>query len=71
MPDTNGEFIIQYRCTGLVGGPINGEIVLQTDVTVNEAQIKTNLSNALANYLNPLISPPQAYAANDVRGLNI
>jgi hypothetical protein len=71
MPDTNAEFIIQYRCTGPVTGQTNGEVVLQANVTQNETQIKSDLSTALAAYLNTVIFPSQSYAANDVRGLNI
>jgi hypothetical protein len=71
MPDTNAEFIIQYRCTGPVTGQINGEVVLQANATQNETQIKNDLSAALAAYLNPIVFPAQGYSASDVRGLNI
>ena len=71
MPDTNAEFIIQYRCTGPVTGQTSGEVVLQANVTQNETQIKSDLSSALAAYLNPIVFPPQTYASADVRGLNI
>lgn len=71
MPNTNAQFIVQYKCTGDVSGQIEGEAVLEVDVTQNDTQITTDLRTALAAYVNPLVTPPQAYAANDVRGLNV
>jgi hypothetical protein len=71
LPDTDAEFIVNYRCTGPVTGATMGEVVLTVDITTSEAVIKNTLSASLAAYLNPLVFPAQSYTASDVRGFNL
>lgn len=70
-PDSNAEFIVEYRCTGPVLGLPVGEVVIQADITQSESALKGDLSAALAAAVNPLVTPPQAYTQADVRGLNL
>ena len=65
------DFTIDYYVTGAVTGPIVGQVVLTADGNGNESQISADLRTALAAYLDPLIFPPQAFGANDVRGCNV
>lgn len=69
--DTQAEFLVQYRCSGPVTGQIEGEAILVIDITQNDTQITSDLRTALAAYVNPIVFPAQAYAASDVRGLNL
>lgn len=71
VPDTDAEFTIMYQCTGPVSGVPLGQVIVQADITVAEAQIVNALQTAVANAVNPLITPPQSYTQSDVRGCNI
>lgn len=71
IPDTNAQFLVQYHCTGPVNGQVDGEALLEVDVTQTDAQIQLDLRAALAAHVDPLVDPPQSYSGTDVRGLSI
>jgi len=71
LTEDEAEFLVQYRCSGLVSGQFFGEVVLVCDITQAESQINADLRAALAAQVDPLVEPPQAYTASDVRGLNL
>ncbi len=71
LTEDQAEFLVQYRCSGLVTGLVTGEVVLVCDITQNATQIANDLQTALAAAVNPLIQPPQAYTQADVRGCSL
>jgi hypothetical protein len=71
QPDGTIDVIVQYVVAGAVVGEIFGYALLRVDATQNDAQITNDLRTQLAAYVDPLISPNQGFAANDVRGLNL
>lgn len=71
LTEDQAEFLVQYRCSGFVTGQYYGETVLMCDITQAESQINADLRASLAAYVDPLVKPPQAYTAADVRGLNL
>ncbi len=70
LTENQAEFLVQYRCSGLVTGQTAGETVLVCDITQAENAINNQLRAALAAYVDPLVFPPQSYVQGEVRGLN-
>lgn len=69
---TNMTFIVSYWLSGDISGPVTGELTVDVDITQNEAQIKSQLSQAVADFCTALpLAPSQIYDATDVRGCTV
>jgi hypothetical protein len=70
-PEDEAEVIVNYMVTGMGTGARTGEVLFQINMTQNETQINDDIRTALAAYVDPLVGPPQGFAAVDVRGCNL